>query len=59
MWITSICSFLSVGYRGQHDRNSQVANKYPTFRLGIRDLGIHDVGYSRSWVFCTVTLIKC
>ena len=26
MWITSICLLLSVGYRGQHDRNTQVAN---------------------------------
>ena len=34
---------------------SGVEVSYPTFRLGIRDLRIHDVGYSRSWVFCTVT----
>ena len=37
---------LLVGYSGRHDQNTQPRD-YPTFILGIRDLGILDV---RSWV---------
>ena len=49
MWITSICSLLSVWYIGQHDRNTQVAN---TQHFGwvfatwlFTTLGIDEVGY--------------
>ena len=50
MWITSLCLLLSVGYRGQHDLNTQVAN---TQLFGwvfgtwvFTTLGIVEVGYS-------------
>ena len=50
MWITSLCSLLPVGYRGQHGLNTQVAN---TQHFGwvfatwvFTTLGIVEVGYS-------------
>ena len=50
MWITSLCLLLSVGYRGQHDLNTQVAY---TQHFGwvfatwvFTTLGIVEVGYS-------------
>ena len=50
MWITSLCLLVSVGYRGQHDLNTQVAN---TQHFGwvfatwvFTTLGIVEVGYS-------------
>ena len=50
MWITSLC----LGIEGNN--REYPSREYPTFRLGIRDLCIHDVGYSINGAFRTVTI---
>ena len=46
MWITSLCSLLSVGYRGQHDLNTQVANTQ------------HFGWVFATWVFTTLSIVE-